>query len=93
VFRPYDSDQITQILEKRNTSAFAEGVLNRENIKLCVELAGEEGNASKAVTLLERAGNIADTLRSEEITEKHFRVANEEMSDSELERQGHYRTN
>ena len=84
VFRPYDSDQITQILEKRNTSAFAERALNSEIIKLCVELAGEEGNASKVVALLEKAGNIADTSGSGEITENHIRLANEEMGDSEL---------
>lgn len=79
VFTPYKKEQINQILEQRSIFAFAEEVLNSNIVQLCAEITEEDGNASKAIALLERTGDVADRSNSTEIIEDHFNIANEEM--------------
>jgi cell division control protein 6 len=78
VFPPYDALQLREILEDRARIGFKEGVLESEVIPLCAALAAQEhGDARKALTLLEYAGEIAVEKGSSIVTEADAREAQE----------------
>ncbi|MGA7075602.1 MAG: orc1/cdc6 family replication initiation protein [Halobacteriota archaeon] len=84
VFPPYDALQLREILEDRARIGFRQGVLETEVIPLCGALAAQEhGDARKALTLLEYAGEIAVEKGSSLVTEADVREAQER---SEMDR-------
>jgi cell division control protein 6 len=84
VFPPYDASQLREILEDRASIGFRQGVLESEVIPLCAALAAQEhGDARKALTLLEYAGEIAVEKGNSIITEAEVREAQER---SEMDR-------
>jgi archaeal cell division control protein 6 len=76
VFPPYSAEELRTILNERaalafNASSYAEAAIN-----LCAALSGSEhGDARRAVDLLRIAGEIAEREGSQELGEKHVRVA------------------
>ncbi len=84
IFPPYDAVQLREILEDRAVIGFREAVIDDEVIPLCAALAAQEhGDARKALTLLEYAGELAVEKGSDRVTEKDVREAQER---SEMDR-------
>ncbi len=76
VFRPYNADELKDILWNRAKLAFHEGVLQKGAVNLCAALAAaEHGDARRALDLLRVAGELAEREGSKIITEKHVREA------------------
>jgi cell division control protein 6 len=64
VFNPYNATELRQILDERSEKAFKTGVVKEEALSLAAALAAQEsGDARTAVMLMQRAGEIADTLQ------------------------------
>jgi len=79
VFPAYDATQLTEILERR-IEAFKPGVVDDGVISLVSALAAREhGDARKAIDILRIAGNIAQDIDAECISESHVREAKEQM--------------
>ncbi|MEM4700511.1 MAG: orc1/cdc6 family replication initiation protein [Candidatus Nezhaarchaeales archaeon] len=76
VFKPYDSEELKDILAQRARMAFFEGVLEEGVIPLCATLAAREhGDARRALDLLRVAGEVAEREGSSKVTEAHVRRA------------------
>ncbi len=61
VFRPYNADELKNILQERVGSAFRKGVLSDAALSLCSALAAaEHGDARRALDLLRVAGEVAE---------------------------------
>jgi len=76
VFRPYNADELKDILLERAKIAFYEGVLTDGALNLCAALAAaEHGDARRALDLLRVAGEIAEREGAEKITEEHVQKA------------------
>lgn len=75
VFDPYDSEQIIEILSRRE-DAFREGALDQSAIRLCAALSAQNhGDARRAIDILRNAGEEANSENSENVTEDHVRRA------------------
>lgn len=75
VTHPYDANDLTDILEKRQ-DAFRDGVLSNDAIPLTAALAAQEhGDARKAINILRNAGRIAKKQNDDQVTEEHVRAA------------------
>ncbi|HEV8289839.1 MAG TPA: AAA family ATPase [Candidatus Norongarragalinales archaeon] len=75
VFSPYDATQLRGILQQRAGAGFREGVLDEAALGLAAAIAaGENGDARYALSLLLRAGELADQ-RSQKISEKEVEEA------------------
>ncbi|MDH5816088.1 MAG: ORC1-type DNA replication protein [Candidatus Nezhaarchaeota archaeon] len=80
VFRPYTTEELTDILAERAKQAFYEGVLDEAVIPLCASLAAREhGDARRALDLLRVAGEIAEREGSSKVLEDHVRKAYKEI--------------
>ncbi len=76
VFRPYDADELQDILLERARYAFHEGVLVDGAVSLCAALAAaEHGDARRALDLLRVAGELTEREGSKNLTEDHIRRA------------------
>jgi len=76
VFRPYNADELQDILWDRARSAFCDGVVYDGAISLCAALAAaEHGDARRALDLLRVAGELAEREDSDAILEDHVRRA------------------
>ncbi len=76
VFRPYNADELQDILQDRAHLAFENGVLADGAIKLCAALAAaEHGDARRALDLLRVAGEVAEREGDVCILEDHVRTA------------------
>jgi cell division control protein 6 len=76
VFRPYNADELQDILQERATIAFHGNVLLEEAIKLCAALAAaEHGDARRALDLLRVAGELAERQGDRRISGDHVRRA------------------
>jgi cell division control protein 6 len=70
-FKPYTTDQLKQILEKRVEQAFRPGTVPEEVIDAIAEqVADQSGDCRKALEILLRAGRKADRDGSSKVTEK-----------------------
>ncbi|MCX8179194.1 MAG: ORC1-type DNA replication protein [Candidatus Aenigmarchaeota archaeon] len=80
LFVPYNAMQLHDILKQRAELAFAENVLSEEVIPKCAALAAQEhGDARRALELLRVAGEIAERLNDNKVTEKHVDMAQEKI--------------
>ncbi|CAI48389.2 Orc1-type DNA replication protein [Natronomonas pharaonis DSM 2160] len=80
VFPPYDATQLRDILQHRAEIAFKPDTLSDDVIPLCAAFAAQEhGDARRALDLLRTAGELAERDRTETITEKHVRKAQEKI--------------
>ena len=76
VFRPYDADELRNILLERSASAFFENVLSEGALSLCAALAAaEHGDARRALDLLRVAGEVAERKGGNNVVEDHVREA------------------
>jgi cell division control protein 6 len=76
VFRPYNADELYDILEERAKIAFQENVLTKGVIELCSALAAaEHGDARRALDLLRVAGEVAERRGNNYVKEEHVREA------------------
>jgi cell division control protein 6 len=80
VFKPYNADELRNILYERSKSAFYNNVLKEGALGLCAALAAaEHGDARRALDLLRVAGEVAEREGVNLIIEKHIRVAEERI--------------
>ncbi len=76
VFRPYDADELQDILFERAKCAFLDGILLGGAVSLCAALAAaEHGDARRALDLLRVAGELAEREGAKNLTEDHIRKA------------------
>ena len=76
VFRPYNADELYDILDERAKIAFQEDVLFKGVIELCAALAAaEHGDARRALDLLRVAGEVAERRGDKLVKEEHVREA------------------
>jgi cell division control protein 6 len=76
VFRPYDAEELRNILLERSKLSFREGVLSDPALSVCSALAAaEDGDARRALDLLRVAGEVAERQGAKVITEEHVRQA------------------
>ncbi len=76
VFKPYNADELQDILQGREHLAFEDGVLTDGAIKLCAALAAaEHGDARRALDLLRVAGEVAERAVDICVSENHVRMA------------------
>jgi cell division control protein 6 len=76
VFRPYDANELKNILSERAQTAFHEGVLSEGALSLCAALAAaEHGDARRALDLLRVAGEVAERMGARVVNEEHVREA------------------
>ncbi|MBS7632375.1 ORC1-type DNA replication protein [Candidatus Bathyarchaeota archaeon] len=76
VFRPYNADELKNILLERARLSFNENVLSDAALSLCAALAAaEHGDARRALDLLRVAGEVAERRGACTVTEEHVREA------------------
>ncbi|MBU5687927.1 MAG: ORC1-type DNA replication protein [Candidatus Aenigmarchaeota archaeon] len=80
LFIPYNATQLHDILKHRAQLAFVEEALSEEVIPKCAALAAQEhGDARRALDLLRVAGEIAERMGDNKVTEKHVDMAQEKI--------------
>jgi cell division control protein 6 len=85
VFKPYNADELQDILMERAKIAFYDGVLTEGALKLCAALAAaEHGDARRALDLLRVAGEIAERRGDKKIVELHVREAQERIEHDQV---------
>jgi cell division control protein 6 len=76
VFPPYSAEELRTILNERATVALNTKAYTTAAINLCSALSGSEhGDARRAVDLLRIAGEIAEREGSDQLDERHVRIA------------------
>jgi cell division control protein 6 len=76
VFRPYDANELRNILLERAKLAFNENALSESALSLCAALAAaEHGDARRALDLLRVSGEVAERVGASVVTEEHVREA------------------
>ncbi len=76
VFRPYDANELRNILLERSKLSFYDGCLSEPALSICSALAAaEHGDARRALDLLRVAGEVAERQGSVSVTEEHVREA------------------
>lgn len=76
VFRPYDANELRDILLDRAKMAFHKGVLSMGALSLCAALAAaEHGDARRALDLLRVSGELAEREGAGLVEEDHVRRA------------------
>lgn len=76
VFKPYNADELRDILVDRAGLAFHDGMLSDGAIRLCAALAAaEHGDARRALDLLRVAGELADRQGADVVSDEHVRNA------------------
>lgn len=70
VFPPYNAEQLQEILLQRSKEAFNDGVVEKSAINLAGAVAaGENGDARYALSLLLRAGELAQSKKLKKISD------------------------
>ncbi len=76
IFRPYNADELYDILDERAKIAFQENALDNGVIELCSALAAaEHGDARRALDLLRVSGEVAERKGDKNVSEEHVREA------------------
>ena len=76
VFRPYDANELRNILSERSSLSFHDGTLSESALNLCSALAAaEHGDARRALDLLRVAGEVAERQGVAVVVEDHVREA------------------
>jgi len=76
VFRPYDAQELRNILSERAKTAFSKEALSESALGLCAALAAaEHGDARRALDLLRVAGEVAERNGAKIVLEEHVRDA------------------
>lgn len=80
IFPSYNQKQISDILLSRSVVAFEDNVIAEDVISLCAALSMKKGYAHRALSLLEKAGEIAENKNESVITYEHIYLANDELN-------------
>lgn len=76
VFRPYDANELRNILFERVKAAFYDDALSDGALCLCAALAAaEHGDARRALDLIRVAGEVAERKGANVVVEEHVRDA------------------
>lgn len=76
VFRPYNANELRNILFERSKLSFNKGAISESAISIASALAAaEHGDARRALDLLRVAGEVAERSGAEIITDIHVREA------------------
>ena len=76
VFRPYDANELRNILLERSKLSFHKDALSEAALNICSALAAaEHGDARRALDLLRVAGEVAERQGAAVVTEDHVRKA------------------
>lgn len=79
-FKPYDADQLREIITPRAEKAFVDGALNDEVIPLTAAQAGNSsGSARHALDILYKAGSLARRNDNTSVTGHYVREATKEL--------------
>lgn len=85
VFRPYDANELRNILLERAKIAFCSNVLSDSALSLCAALAAaEHGDARRALDLLRVAGEVAERKEAKSIDEEHVREAEKHIEHNRM---------
>ena len=85
IFRPYDANELQDILQKRAKLAFSEGALLDSAVSLCAALAAaEHGDARRALDLLRVAGELAERHGEKYVTEDNVRQAEKHVEHNRI---------
>jgi len=85
VFRPYDADELRNILFERVKFAFYDNALSDGALGLCAALAAaEHGDARRALDLLRVAGEVAERKGANVVVEEHVREAEKHIEHSRV---------
>ncbi len=80
VFPPYNANELRDILTERVGFAFNAGAISPSVIAKCAALAAQEhGDARKALDLLRVAGEIAERMGGNIVTEEHVDFAEKKL--------------
>lgn len=85
IFRPYNAQQLKDILSIRITEAFYENAIDDSVINKCAALAAQEhGDARRALDLIRVAAEISERTGQTVITEDQLDVAKERINTDKL---------
>ena len=85
-FPPYDANELQNILEKRATLAFKDGILEGDVVPLCAAFAAQDkGSARQGLDLLLEAGDLARRRNDPVATEDHVREAKQLLEKQRIE--------
>jgi len=81
LFKPYNATQLKDILAERAHNGFASGSVDDSVLNKCAALAAQEhGDARRALDLLRVAGEIAERINDNIVTEKHVDLAEQKIN-------------
>ncbi|NUB93922.1 AAA family ATPase [Haloterrigena sp. SYSU A121-1] len=85
-FPPYDANELQNILERRVTLAFKDGILEGDVVPLCAAFAAQDkGSARQGLDLLLEAGDLARRRNDSIVTEDHVREAKQLLEKQRIE--------
>ncbi|MBI5331947.1 MAG: orc1/cdc6 family replication initiation protein [Candidatus Aenigmarchaeota archaeon] len=85
IFKPYNAQQLKDIITLRTAEAFDEDCLDESVINKCAALAAQEhGDARRALELIRVAGEITERLGETRIKEEHLDVANDRINTDKI---------
>ncbi len=85
VFRPYDADELKNILAERAVTAFFGEALSDGALGLCAALAAaEHGDARRALDLLRVAGEVAERKGTNSVVDDHVREAEKHIEHNRM---------
>lgn len=85
VFRPYNANELRNILFERSKLSFNEGCISEAAISIASALAAaEHGDARRALDLLRVAGEVAERNGAKLITDVHVRDAEKHIEHSRV---------
>ena len=76
VFQPYDANQLKGILSQRLPAAFNDGVVQQSALNLAAAIAAaDNGDARYALSLMLRAGEVAEKKKLDHVSDKEVEEA------------------
>lgn len=85
LFKPYDAEQLQDILRQRAKNGLNENVLETGVIELCAALAAQEhGDARCALDLLRISAEKAEQIGDETVGQSHVRIAQSQIESDQI---------
>jgi cell division control protein 6 len=85
IFRPYDANELHNILFERSKISFREDTLSEAALNVCSALAAaEHGDARRALDLLRVAGEVAERQGANLVTDEHVREAEKHIEHNRI---------
>ncbi|MBS3108378.1 AAA family ATPase [Candidatus Woesearchaeota archaeon] len=85
-FKPYNPDEVKEILRMRKDYAFVKNVFENDAFELIAKKTFELKDIRKGLFLLEESGNIAEEESSRKILLKHAEIATKKIDDFDDEK-------